>query len=692
MRKLISILLSALMIMSICAMGISAAPNADEVGKVSASYVPEGTAVSSLAGVSDPAGNYYLTADITLPITIPVTFTGTIDGNGHTITVSAPMFNEFNGTLKNVTIAGSVDSTGGSVAVHTGAVAAISTAGATFENVKNTATVKGWVLDNGTSGAYGEITSRIGTGSLLGNATGNVTVKNCANVADINGYAVGGFVGYVEGADPVVSFENCLNSGKITDEGAVKVSNNGALGGMVGICNNTKNVSFIDCDNTGVILGTNGGYDASNCPAGGLVGYIYTPKDSTDAVCVMKNCTNTADVTGSNQVGGLGGAIYSVLTAENLVNKGNILSTNNYAGGIISRNGCDRTDYKDTAFVIAYYKNCVNYGDVKSNDQYAGGVAGYISWAVVADNCVNYGHVDSTASAKTGHAGGVIALSQTSATITNCYNYGKVECCAVKNVSAGGVMGRAANKGGAVTFERCGNFGEIIGNGMGINYGPGGITGYAWGGNGTTAFRYCFNAGKVTATAADNCAAGIVTYFNTTNPVVFEYNFNIGEVTTAAGSTGYCAELWYNKSVTEPDTSAIHHNYYLAGDGKIAVVHGAGDTLAALENEVVASPVSADDFASGKFCFDLNAAIKAADASVSEDVFYQFLGTDKYPTTIVAANSVVVKNADGSFQNPQAPVVDPTPTGDSVLAVVAIMGVALVTILGTAYITKKVRA
>ena len=93
MRKLISVLLSALMIMSICAMGISAAPNADEVGKVSASYVPEGTAVSSLAGVSDPAGNYYLTADITLPITIPVTFTGTIDGNGHTITVSAPMFN-----------------------------------------------------------------------------------------------------------------------------------------------------------------------------------------------------------------------------------------------------------------------------------------------------------------------------------------------------------------------------------------------------------------------------------------------------------------------------------------------------------------------------------------------------------------------------------------------------------------------
>ena len=74
------------------------------------------------------------------------------------------------------------------------------------------------------------------------------------------------------------------------------------------------------------------------------------------------------------------------------------------------------------------------------------------------------------------------------------------------------------------------------------------------------------------------------------------------------------------------------------------------------------------------------------------DVFYQLLGTDKCPTTIASASAVVEKNADGSFQNPQAPVVDPTPTGDSVLAVVAIMGVALVTILGTAYITKKVRA
>ena len=72
-------------------------------------------------------------------------------------------------------------------------------------------------------------------------------------------------------------------------------------------------------------------------------------------------------------------------------------------------------------------------------------------------------------------------------------------------------------------------------------------------------------------------------------------------------------------------------------------------------------------------------------------MFYQLLGTDKCPTTIVSASAVVEKNADGSFQNPKAPVVDPTPTGDAALAVVAVMSVALVTLLGTAYVSKKVR-
>ncbi len=693
MRKLISVFLSALMLLSLCAIGISAAPKADEVGKVSAGYTPEGTAISSIAEATDPAGKYYLTADVTLPATLPVTFTGTLDGNGHTITVSAPMFQEFNGTLKNVTIAGSVDVTGGTAPVHTGTVAGSSSAAATFDNVKNTATVKGWVLDN-KSGKLGELKSRIGTGSLLGYTNANVTVKNCANVADINGYAVGGFVGYVEGADAAVHFENCLNSGKVTDAGAVKDGNNGALGGMVGICNNTKETKFIGCTNSGEILGTNGGAESNNCPAGGLVGYIYYGKGKTDGTCLIKDCLNTANVTGSNQVGGIGGSIYTVLTAENVVNKGNITSTHNYAAGLVGRNGNDRDDdYKDTAFVVATFKNCQNYGNVKSAEQYAGGISGYISWGVVAENCVNYGSLDATAAENLGHVGGIIALSQTSATVKNSYNYGKVESSKVAKVSAGGIMGRAANKGGPVNFERCGNFGEIIGHGSGANYGSGGISGYAWGGNGTTVLRYCFNAGKVTATTKDNSAAGLVTYLNTKSDYTVEYCFNSGDVTIAEGSTGYCADLYYNKSVVEIKTENIHDNFYL--EGKVGIINGAGEELAEVKVEKAAAPVSAADMASGKLCYDLNTLIKAADASVTADVFYQVLGTDKGPSTVFSAKGVVEKNADGSYQNSKEPVEDPNPTpaptGDPVLAVVAVMGVALVAVLGTAYASKKAR-
>lgn len=76
MRKLISVILTAAMLMSLVIVGISAAPNAAEVGKVASGYKPEGTGIASLAEATDPAGKYYLTADIKVDATLPITFTG----------------------------------------------------------------------------------------------------------------------------------------------------------------------------------------------------------------------------------------------------------------------------------------------------------------------------------------------------------------------------------------------------------------------------------------------------------------------------------------------------------------------------------------------------------------------------------------------------------------------------------------
>ena len=61
----------------------------------------EGTAITTADqfAAMDVDGKYYLANDITVSTTYPVTFTGTIDGNGKTITTSVPLFADFSGTL-----------------------------------------------------------------------------------------------------------------------------------------------------------------------------------------------------------------------------------------------------------------------------------------------------------------------------------------------------------------------------------------------------------------------------------------------------------------------------------------------------------------------------------------------------------------------------------------------------------------
>ncbi len=741
MRKLISILLSALMIMSICAMGISAAPNADEVGKVAASYVPEGTAVSSLADVSDPAGNYYLAADITLPGTIPVTFTGTIDGNGHTITVSAPMFQAFAGTLKNVTIAGAIDNSA-LAEIHTGAVSAyVPTAQkAVFENVKNTATVKGVTTDFMAAAPDGtEYKYRAGCGGFIGLAEGSVEITNCVNIADITGHATGGFIGYSEGKfdeGASIVIKNSLNTGKISDAGAVKVNNNPSVGGFIGICNNTLSVTLEDLRNDGEVSGLHGeAAHSATTPAGGIIGYHYTGiKDQSKGLVTMKNIVNNANVVGSNQVGGIAGWIRINLVAEDLENNGSVKSVGNYAGGLFGRTGSDGAAVTDgTAFFSnAKLTNCVNNAPVLSYKSQTGGIIGYSNAGIECHYCTN--NADITPA--TGLAGGILGSAGEYGTLKayNCVNNGKIvspdnyaggiagrvqglnskatnhsiesggyiidlRYCTNNGdveggMSTGGMVGSAGAKSriGLESIMYCTNSGNITNNGSkttaNSNAGAGGILGYAYGA--ATEYpcvKYCVNTGDVTAKGSFSIAANIIAYFNSDKTVI-SGNVAVGKLTAEVAENVFVL-CWNNASALNPDN--VKGNYILSSN-TYALTRESVDGNPVTNTVYECNKLEAADLTSGNVCYDLNAAIKAEDASVANDVFYQVLGVDKCPTPVYSANGVVEKNADGSFQNPKAPVVDPTPTGDSVLAVVAVMGVALVTILGTAYIIKKVRA
>lgn len=96
MKKIIALAISIMMILPTLT---ALVPSAGAV---------DGSAISSSSDFMDmlPDGTYYLARDISIDSTYETEFTGTLDGNGHTVTVTVPMFKQLNGTVKNLTIVG----------------------------------------------------------------------------------------------------------------------------------------------------------------------------------------------------------------------------------------------------------------------------------------------------------------------------------------------------------------------------------------------------------------------------------------------------------------------------------------------------------------------------------------------------------------------------------------------------------
>lgn len=156
-----------------------------------------------------PSGNYQLTADITVtaPYGNDITgFTGTFDGNGHTvmlnITASTPnvgLFSKLAGgaVVKNVKVDGTVSGTEGVAGI------AAQANGATISGCINCAIISA-------TGRY--------VGGIVGKLQGG-TVENCYNTGAISSSRnrpavnLGGIVGYI---DESATVKNCYNVGEIT--------------------------------------------------------------------------------------------------------------------------------------------------------------------------------------------------------------------------------------------------------------------------------------------------------------------------------------------------------------------------------------------------------------------------------------------------------------------------------------------
>ena len=185
-------------------------------------------------------GNYILTKDI--EISTPYSgFSGTFDGNYHTITLKinagsyTGLFTALIGTasgttVKNLIVEGSVTSSGsyvggiaGNVTTYNGSVR--------IENCKNNATISGTSYVGGIIGRH--------------DMDGTVTIESCANTGSVTG---SDNVGGIAGRAVSVNMTNCYNQGAISST-ATSASNGGGLVGS------GKTLNITNCYTTGKVTG-----------------------------------------------------------------------------------------------------------------------------------------------------------------------------------------------------------------------------------------------------------------------------------------------------------------------------------------------------------------------------------------------------------------------------------------------------
>jgi hypothetical protein len=381
MKKTLSLILAICTILSICSFSVAAAP--------------EGTAISSAAEFAAMAadGKYYLASDITLDASYAEVFKGTLDGNGKTVTVSAPMFTAIDSaTIKNLNVEGAIAYTvaAGEIAPDAAAVATKAIGNVTFDNIVNKASITG---------------ATYAAGIVAYVSGGTVTVTNCVNYGDINctnsyeghSYYNGGIVARFGEDNSTAANDNiiitgCTNYGNVTGNGP-------AVGGILGYL--VGGTEIKDCVNYGTILGMNN-------KAGGIFG---TSIINTEYVCAIniENCINYGDVASSKVVAGIAARLGRAKQMEgrtyrvtNCINYGDINAYTTityedkvslYMGGIVGY------AYGGTLTPANGVSNCVNLGKINADNShlpnaksslYVGGIVAYVNAAnYICKNNVN---------------------------------------------------------------------------------------------------------------------------------------------------------------------------------------------------------------------------------------------------------------------------------------------------------------
>ena len=311
--------------------------------------------------------------------------------------------------------------------------------GTSISNVTNNASVVGGSnvggivgTVNGTIAVYnsqnnGEITGSSMVAGIIG-YTDNSTIKDCTNNAKVGGVDnVGGIVGKICAG----SVENCINKGAVSATsqaggiigntngvtvknckndigGTVTATGNAAVGGIVGGLNDGGTLVIENCENNAAI-------NASN--ANGVAGIVGHNPSSAVSITVT-SCKNTGVITGSLNVGGIGGRIETTqneslkLVFRNCYNSAAIYakraSQYGTVGGIIGYLYANGTTQSDVA-VIEY---CFSSGYVESTSGInEGGIVGNATSSTRLSVRVSYCYTTNTAHSIAGYGGATISSS-----------------------------------------------------------------------------------------------------------------------------------------------------------------------------------------------------------------------------------------------------------------------------------------
>lgn len=259
------------------------------------------------------------------------------------------------------------------------------------------------VADSSITAGSSQKGTYVRAGFLVGHTT-NATLENCISTGAMN-VSLGNtyvYIGGILGGGNPVNIKGCTNAGSITFTG----KGNAYIGGILG----NGSGMITDCRNMGAI---------SSKAGAGMVGGILAK--GTDNRSTITNCINTGTMYltgqysgGTGDVGGIA-ARGGVCTITKCYNAGSVtvgsFEYNVLAGGIAGHTASG-----------SQISDCYNTGAIASSNgktpsAYSGGIAGYASSGTIS-NCYNTAEVTAKAGGTT-LAGAIVGSN--SSTITNCY-------------------------------------------------------------------------------------------------------------------------------------------------------------------------------------------------------------------------------------------------------------------------------